>query len=179
MSLKRDITVNIKNTNNQIIFQYPGNTLLDNIPIDLFPTIINYYHCHHPFAIGKMNKQYNGYKLMNNKECETNVFSQMFFEYYFNNNGLYALDNSLEGKYVSNSSHILCYVTSRDAYELKCEQKENKIEFTFLPGAELDKIYLESLDRYKHAPHYIERGKYMHRVGIFITDQIILYKKYN
>lgn len=129
------VTVSTKkviDSNDNIIYEFPGDTLLDNILPDLWPSIISYQHCNHPFKIGKKNTQYTGYRVIYDEECDTKQFSKLFIEYYEKNNGLYSLDNIYTARnYLCNWSHLMVGGGDNNHSYLSCEfvKKSELVQF--------------------------------------------------
>ena len=94
MSLKiTPQTINtITNSNDQSIFEFPANTILDKILPDLWTLITNYYYCDKPLAFGNYTTNPE-YRLITQEECETKDFKQLFLNCYYHNKGIYCLND--------------------------------------------------------------------------------------
>ena len=90
MSMSVTISQVISDNNGKQMFQFPKNTLLDNILIDLWNNIMRYYTT--PFAVGLRNKTYPGYRLVTEDDVNNN-FIEMFRKYKTKDNRLYLLDH--------------------------------------------------------------------------------------
>ena len=114
-------TNKIVNSNNQIVFKYPANTLLDNITNDLWGIVVEYYYHHLPFACGDEKTQSTDYRLMTQKECESVGFRKLFSDYYFGAEGIYSLEKSEHIKYnfsfyVVRAGKLVCIVEGLHAF---------------------------------------------------------------
>lgn len=168
MSIKIISTNHILNSNNQEIFKFPGQSLLDKILPELWPTIIDYYYHNQPFVIGDRDKQYPGFRLITQQECETDDFDILFHMHL--PDGLYAMDNIEfieDHGILYNTTDWVCGYDFYKSY-LKCDKyirKGKMVNFTLdfcgmhpnskIVGVEYERLYCE--------------------IGLFIADQIRLY----
>ena len=94
----------VVNSNNQIIYKFPANTLLDNILPDLWLKIIEYHNHHKTFAFGAESvfsnyrlvteRKNSNYRLVTLEELETDSFRKLFSDCYFGYKGLHCLENT-------------------------------------------------------------------------------------
>ena len=90
MSLKiAPHTNKITNANNQTVFKFPSNTVLDNILPDVWVKIIEYYHHDIPFIISTTKHPSIEYEEI----TYTKGFENLFFDYYKNNGKIPILNN--------------------------------------------------------------------------------------
>jgi hypothetical protein len=90
----------IKPKNTQIIcnhkgkqlFEFPNSTLLDNIFSELWNNILRYMN-YYPFAVGKSEIIYPGYRSMTIEEFNSN--KKILCDYYWKNRGLISLDTKI------------------------------------------------------------------------------------
>lgn len=106
MNISQIIINRISNNDGKLLFEYPTNTLLDKIIIDLWPTIVK-YHDVCLFAFGDYGDDYPGYRAITNKEFSNNNFIEEFSQCYIQNNGLISLDNCLGNMLCCNDKSMM------------------------------------------------------------------------
>jgi len=161
--------VKILNKDNQQIFEYFGNNLLDSICSDSWNLIINYYYSHAPIKIGTYDAKYPGYRIIKDAECNTQDFKKLFTEQY-NKNKIGAFDKisynydwvsirSENHHITSNNFPLICNICVR--FITKFATKGGWYEEAFNINSPLS-----AKEYYSHTT-----GK----VSLFIADQIRLY----
>jgi len=109
MNLKFVEVIKIYSNNNDLLLEYPKNTLLDEI-IDVWPIIIRYLNPN-LFMIGKHCDNYNGFRLITRDECKTKLFISLFYANYIERNGIAVLfDNNYVGdgiRYISSNNSLI------------------------------------------------------------------------
>jgi hypothetical protein len=83
LTIKSNVIRSIYNHANQKIYEFPGDTLLDNILIDLWSVIIKYTQ--HVFALKNLGKVHDDYRVMKLEEFHSH--KDIFFDY-IEKNGL-------------------------------------------------------------------------------------------
>lgn len=96
ISIKSITIRRVFNERNNLIYQFPAETLLDNIIPDLWPTIIHYENTKIVFGLGNYNDAYPGYRLVNDIECMKGSFHDLFTIHYEQTNSLLLLSDNLE-----------------------------------------------------------------------------------
>lgn len=128
MHIKIVETVKIFNINNKLLIEYPKNTLLDKI-VDVWP-IIAKYNNPNLFMIGKHADKYDGFRLITNEECRTNLFVSLFCANYIEKNGIAVLfdnDDLSDGpRYISNQKSLLL-IDIEAIHIQRCIFKKNDI----------------------------------------------------
>ena len=84
----------IVDSNNKTIYDYPSNTLLDKINIDLWNIILKDYMNCWPIAVGKISGTYPGFRLITSLDCENKYFMESFDKFIKNYGGLYLLEEN-------------------------------------------------------------------------------------
>lgn len=99
------ITNKITNPADEILFEYPGNTALDPINVDLWTMILKYYQSSLFFAIGKSVKTYSGYRMVKKEDLQMKDFLKLFITFYETFGGIYLLDD------INGKSYDLIYIS--------------------------------------------------------------------
>lgn len=94
--------LNVIFDNDDIIFKFPQNTLLDKIT-DVWSLIMNYYKNYYPFMIGVTDKNYRELRY---EEAKTDKFIKLFATAYKNNN--IRITNAVFGGSICVEEHCLC-----------------------------------------------------------------------
>src|SRR5690606_34005597 len=97
-------------SNGDLILDYPLNTLLDRILLDLWSIIIRYIEkINMHFYIGKYDTTYENYRLISQSECMLNIFKHNFKNCYVGKGGLLSLDDidDLEDGYLCCNGYYL------------------------------------------------------------------------
>lgn len=84
----------IVDSNNKTIYDYPSNTLLDKINIDLWNIILKDYMNCWPIAMGKISETYPGFRLITNLDCENKYFIESFDKFIRTYGGLYLFEKN-------------------------------------------------------------------------------------
>lgn len=98
----------IVDPNNKTIYDYPGNTLLEKINIDLWNIILKDYMNCWPIAVGKISGIYPGFRLITNLDRENKYFMESFDKFIKIYGGLYLLEinRSNECQYLYTDSQL-------------------------------------------------------------------------
>lgn len=126
---------NIYDSSKKLILTYPLDTLLDKICIDLWSVIYKYRNIHYQIFIGRIDKEYPGYKKIKYNKPQQ-IFDGIFGEIYRANNGYISLDDFEPGSSISFD----------DGY---CIVFRNKL-ITISPESKNKLIRLETINAYGH-----------------------------
>lgn len=134
--------------NNKKVLEYPLNTKLDYLYVDLWIEIIKYVSIL-PFIIGNLGSNYPFYHPIKIKEFD--MHKGRFFEYYFNNNGIFDSHNTNMGVQIINTYTYLIiekkYIKLNDRYGnisyLCCQKSDDNQTIKIFSDKErqLDDIY--------------------------------------
>ena len=163
----------IVNSNNQKIYNFPANTVLDNILPDLWSKIIEYYYHHKTFAFGTEKTKKSNYRQVGRREFKTAGFKKLFSECYFGYNGLHCLSNliltenpilyirSVKNGLVINSPKQICL-------KLDITGKVNEDDFVLFSKNDFTENELETIDCIRRFDHglvallFIKKGIYLY-----------------
>jgi len=93
------IIYSVNSPKGKLILKFPGGTLLDLVPHDIWSDIVRYYYRTPLFAIGNYMDNYPGYRRAYHEDLNIDLFVQWYRE----NKGLYTLGNIWEAR-----DRILC-----------------------------------------------------------------------
>lgn len=104
-----------------VLFKYPGETLLDQINTDLWSLIIKFYWSNISFALGNRYAKYSEFRIITIEECDKKSFFKSFTGFYNQNKGLYLLSDHSYSSRIIIASDIyfcindkLCYIHEKD-----------------------------------------------------------------
>ena len=101
MEIKINNVIMIRDKHDNIIFELPQNTLLDNILVDLWPTIAK-YGVQYPFILCDYYNQLPGFRKIKREEFVS--LKQLFSDYHEKNGGLINIQN------IKNNGTIIFFV---------------------------------------------------------------------
>lgn len=153
----------ISSPTGEVLFVYPANTLLDFIILDLWPIIIN--HFIYEFVIGNYNKQYSGYRLVNNDDIKIQKFKDDFKNYYKKNNGILSIDDVYSGILFFDKKSTFVY----RYFCLQCSNFNNDIikKYTFGSFKTIEACSEKIMENFDFK---IGSNKSPKNVGLFIRD---------
>ena len=99
MKLHTSLITHVVDTAGKKVFEFPSGTVLDRIPEDVWPIIMQYINKYDGclMGIGHYHGIYKGYQIVTKEIIENQIFKEQFIELYNKINGIVLLDNIHHG----------------------------------------------------------------------------------